>query len=164
MIRRAAVLALAALATAPAAAEAARPADLWATVNICQTTKAPNRVGVRARMPGNGTRERMYMRFSAEYQSDSGWKRVAGRGASGWLYAGSALFRNQEIGFTFPFDPPAPGVRYTVRGRVEMQWRKRTKRGRWTVAHRARVVTTSGHRTQDSDPSGFTAASCTLGG
>lgn len=156
---------IATLATLAAAAPspAAKPRDLWATINVCSTARSPNRVGVRARMPGNGTRERMYMRFTAEYRTASAWKTVAGRGASRWLYAGSALFRNEELGWTFPFDPPKAGSSYIVRGRVDFQWRRSRRGGGFTVAHTARAATVAGHASSFSEPPGFSAAHCTLG-
>ena len=43
-------------AAAPAAHASAR--DLWATVNVCDTKAHPNMMGVRARMPGDGTHRR----------------------------------------------------------------------------------------------------------
>src|SRR3954451_16889427 len=95
---------------APTAAAEAKPArDLWATVNVCDTEKSPDQMGVRARMPGDGTHRRLYMRFTAQFRSGKKWKQVSGHSRSKWLYAGSALFRNQELGYTFSFDAPQPG-------------------------------------------------------
>ena len=74
------------LVLAPAAL-AKRPVrkNLWATVNVCDTKRSPDDMGVRARMPGDGTHRRMYMRFTAQYRSAAGtwWpgtRRAAGRG------------------------------------------------------------------------------------
>src|SRR3954451_16166973 len=102
---------------APTAAAEAKPArDLWATVNVCDTSKSPNEMGVRARMPGDGTRRRMYMRFTAQFRSAGKWRMVSGRGRSKWMLAGSARFQNEEIGYTFGFDPPPSGSSYLMRG------------------------------------------------
>ena len=117
--KAAALAAICFLAAAPAGADARTVKDLWATVNVCDTAKSPNEMGVRARMPGDGSRRRMYMRFSAQYRSGSSWKQVAGRGVSPWLYAGSSLFSAEELGFTFSFDPPKAGTSYLMRGRVD---------------------------------------------
>src|SRR3954447_13119065 len=130
--------------TAASAAKRKPVKDLWATVNVCDTAKSPNQMGVRARMPGDGTRRRMYMRFTAQYKSGSKWKRVSGRGRSGWLLAGSALFRNQELGYTFSFDAPAAGTSYLMRGLVDFEWRAK---GSGTVVRRRQRVTTKGHPT-----------------
>src|SRR3954462_8225745 len=97
----------------------AKPAkDLWATVNVCDTPKSPNQMGVRARMPGDGTRRRMYMRFTAQFRSAGKWRMVSGHGRSKWMLAGSARFQNEEIGYTFGFDPPPSGRSYLMRGLV----------------------------------------------
>jgi hypothetical protein len=167
MNRAAPSLALAAVAFAvPAAADAATK-NLWATVNVCDTAKSPDDMGVRARMPGNGRRQRMYMRFTAQYRSEGKWKVVAGRGRSGWLYAGSALFKHQERGYTFSFDPPPAGAVYTMRGSVQFEWRAERRRGgrvRTVVARRARAFTTAPHRSTGAQPPGYTAARCKIRG
>src|SRR3954449_13256904 len=107
-----------ALALAPAA-PAAGTRDLWATVNVCDTPSSPDEMGVRARMPGDGRRHRMYMRFTAQFKNGKTWKAVSGKGASRWLYAGSALFKTQELGYTFSFDAPKAGSGYVMRGLVQ---------------------------------------------
>ena len=102
---------------------------LWATVNICDTQGAANEMGVRAEMPGNGTEQRMYMRFRAEYWSRArqAWAPVAGSGQSPWVYAGSAEFARRQAGWTFAFAPPPPGVTFTMRAEVEFEWRANDK-------------------------------------
>jgi hypothetical protein len=141
-----------------APASAARSHNLWATVNVCDTKASPNDMGVRARMPGDGRRHVMYMRFSAQFQSGKTWKPVAGKGASHWLYAGSSLFRTQELGYTFSFDAPNAGSSYVMRGLVQFQWR--TKRGR--VLRRTHLYTEAGHPTKGADPKRYSAAHCNI--
>ncbi|MEA2421698.1 MAG: hypothetical protein QOF55_797 [Thermoleophilaceae bacterium] len=147
-----------ALLLAPAAG--AKPEkDLWATVNVCDTAKSPDQMGVRARMPGDGTRRKMYMRFTAQYLASGKWKVVAGRGRSAWLYAGSALFRNQELGYTFSFDAPKAGSGYTMRGLVQFEWRAK---GSGKVVRRTHRLTERGHPTKPAEPPRFSAASCKI--
>jgi hypothetical protein len=146
-----------ALAAAPGAS-ATGTKDLWATVNVCDTARAPNEMGVRARMPGDGRRRLMYMRFSAQFKSGKSWKAVSGKGASRWLYAGSALFKTQELGYTFSFDAPPKGASYLMRGLVQFQWR--SKRGK--VVRRTHLHTAGHHRTRGADPKGFSAATCRI--
>jgi hypothetical protein len=154
---------LAALAALPlllAPAAHAKPVkDLWATVNVCDTKKSPDQMGVRARMPGDGTRRRMFMRFTAQFRTGGKWKPVNGRGRSKWLLAGSALFRNQELGYTFSFDAPKPGTSYLMRGLVQFEWRAK-KSG--TVVRRTHQYTTKGHPTAPADPKGFSRATCMI--
>lgn len=158
--------ALAFAVTVPSAAAATRSPDLWATVNVCNTQNAPNKMGVRARMPGDGRRERMYMRFIAQYRTRSGWKVVTGRGVSRWLYAGSALFKHEELGYTFSFDAPNPGSGFVLRGLVKFEWRAhRHVNGhlRWVVVHRTHRATRAGHPSHDADPPRYSAATCQIG-
>jgi hypothetical protein len=120
---------LAAVVVAPAPAQAADP-DLWATINLCDTPSFPDAMGVRASMPGNGTRQRMYMRFNATFYSRTrqAWYRVKGNGRSRWIYAGTAKYRSRQAGWTFQFKPPRPGSTFVVRGVVEFQWRAKKKK------------------------------------
>jgi hypothetical protein len=158
------LLALVALATAPAA-EAQKVKDLWATVNVCDTKKSPNDLGLRARAPGDRSRAQIYMRFTAEYRTGGHWKRVDGA-RSGWVRAGSARFLNRETGYTFSITKPAPGTSYVMRGSVQYQWRDRRKRNgklRRVVVRREHRYTEAGHPTKYSDPRGFSAAHCTIG-
>ena len=160
-MRRVALASMAALACLLVAAPAgsARSSNLWATVNVCDTANSPNAMGVRARMPGDGRRHRMYMRFRAQFKNVKGqWVRVSGKGASHWLYAGSALFKTQELGYTFSFDAPNAGSSYLMRGLVQFQWR--TKKG--TIVRRTHLYTTAGHPTHGADPKDFSAAHCTI--
>src|SRR5215208_6033188 len=84
------VLACCAAAALPALG-ATRPKDLWATVNVCDTSIHQNMMGVRASMPGDGQRTKMYMRFVAQYYDRSRqlWSDVKGSGVSKWIYVGS---------------------------------------------------------------------------
>ena len=143
---------------ATAAPATAGSKHLWATVNVCDTPKQPDKMGVRARMPGNGRPGRMYMRFTAQFRDEDGWKRVEGRGRSDWLLAGRSVFRYRELGFTFSFGAPATGRSYLMRGVVDFQWRNRKGR----VVARARRITEDGHPTSSSDPKRFSAARCRI--
>lgn len=143
-MRRLALGALAvALLAAPAAAHAVPKHRPWATINVCDTQRERNVVGVRAGMPGNGTRQRMRMRFELQWlapPAEEGerrrWKRI-GR-PSKWVAAGSARFRHAQRGWTFPpvADPPE-GERYRLRGVARFQWRALRK---WRGSKRKRVV------------------------
>ena len=167
MRRRALALGTVAFAVLPAGA-AAQPRDLWTTVNVCNTPAQPNKMGVRGRMPGDGTRGRMYMRFTAQFQDgDGSWRNVGGSGRSSWIYAGSALFTHQEAGFTFSFDPPQAGDRFVFRGVTEFEWRARRHRHgkvRTVVVEHERKVTVAGYPSSESDPPGYSAATCEIDG
>jgi hypothetical protein len=160
-LRVSAVLALTLALVLPATADARRASHLWATVNVCNTAKKPNTVGIRARMPGDGTRRRMWMRFRTQFYSDAdlAWKYVTSGGRSPWIEVGSALFAFKETGYEFTFDPPGAGQSFLFRGVVEFQWRRGRK-----VIRRTRKFTEAGHRTRGADPKNFTAARCRING
>ena len=61
MARFALILTL--LLAASAAPARADDADLWATVNVCDTAAHPDEVGIRASMPGGKRGTRLQMRF-----------------------------------------------------------------------------------------------------
>jgi hypothetical protein len=144
----------------PAQANAAK--YLWATVNVCDTPKAPNTVGVRGSMPGNGTRQRLYMRFEAQYFDELKDRFVSTGSRTRWMRVGSARFKSTQAGFSFAFTDPPAGSEFRMRGIVGYQWRARRK-GRLVVVKRARRITRGGVRgVEGGDPRGFSAASCVI--
>lgn len=97
----------------------------WATINVCDTAKKRNSVGIRAGMPGNGTTQRMYMRFQLQWYRHAERRYVDTGVPSTWVLAGSARYRAAQRGFTFGgIADPAPGGRFKLRGMVSYQWRE----------------------------------------
>ena len=140
--------------------------ELWATVNICDTDKNPDSMGIRAGMPGNGTDQRMWMRFTAEYWSRAreAWTAVSGTGVSPWVYAGSARLERRQAGWTFAFSEPPDGVTFTMRAEVEFEWRaKRTPRRR-VVRSETRLTETGVRGVHGGDPAGTSKAMCLIYG
>ena len=145
----------------PAPASASHAGALWATVNICDTERNPNVLGVRASMPGNGTEQTMWMRFSASYydRSTESWHPVGGKSRSPWIKVCDARFKSRQAGRKFTIDPPSPVTSYVVRGIVQYQWRRPSGK----VARRERQKTLGGHRTgKHADPHGYTAGVCEI--
>jgi hypothetical protein len=148
---------------------------LWATVNTCDTFEAPDAMGLRASMPGNGTRQRMYMRFSAQWYSGSrdAWLPVP-NGRSPWVNAGSARSSSRQGGWTFDFQTPPYGRAYVLRGWVEYQWRsvrrekrvsreRPVKRARYRVARERTLLTSTGVKgVRGGDPKGTSKAMCAV--
>lgn len=142
-------------------AGAPRSRDLWATVNVCDTPGKPDRIGVRASMPGTGRRGDMLMRFRVQYFDDGTWRQVSGA-VTPWLRAGSSRYRTREAGINFRIDPPASPDVLVLRGRVEFRWTER-RGGSTRIVMRARANTKGGHPdTLGSDPPGFSAGLCEL--
>jgi len=103
----------------------------------------------------------MFMRFQLQYERDDGsWRQLSSGGDSGFIDAGRAKTRSsRQAGHSFRVSPPRAGNVYTLRGLVTFEWR--AKDG--TVVRRARRRTTAGHRsTAGADPTGFSAAECTI--
>lgn len=146
----------------PAPASASHAGDLWATINICDTETNPNVLGVRASMPGNGTRQTMWMRFRATYydRATETWRRIPGDSQSPWINTGGARPRARQAGRRFTIEPPLPTTSYVVRGAVKYQWRRR-KTGE--VVRRERQVTLAGHPTGDyGDPYDYSSGVCEI--
>ena len=150
-------LALAAALVVPAAA-AARPAQadrLWATVNVCDTSRHPNEVGIRASMPGVPRGAVRRMRFRVQWRDGSRWRFVTGAD-SGWRKLSRSRGRAIESGWSFEFEPPAKAI--TLRGVVGYRW---VRNGR--IVASAREITESGHRsTAGADPADYSAATCSM--
>ena len=153
------VLACCAAAAVPALG-ASRPKDLWATVNVCDTSLHDNMMGVRASMPGDGDHTKMYMRFVAQYYDRSRqlWSPVKGSGISKWIYVGSGIYARRQAGYTFAFDPPASGKTFVLRGAVDYKWTKGRR-----IVRTAHVITKSGHPgTKGADPTAYSASLCEI--
>jgi hypothetical protein len=160
--------AIALLVAAVPAGAAARQADaithskrLWATVNVCDTVGHPDSIGIRGSMPGSGDKaEVMFMRFQVQVfdQDDAHWHNLADAD-SGFVELGSGRSKTRQSGNTFTITPPRAGADpYLLRGVVTFEWREDGE-----VVRRARKSTTTAHpNTAGSDPTSFTAATCSI--
>jgi hypothetical protein len=155
-VRAAIAIAVLGVTAAPAAASArAGGADLWATVNVCDTARHPNEVGIRASMPGVPRDSRRRMRFRVQWRDGDRWRYVSGAD-SGWRTLQRARGRAIESGWSFEFEPPERAI--TFRGVVAFRW---LRNGR--VVDHAREITEVGHRsTAGADPEDYSAATCSM--
>ena len=88
--------------TTVSAADTRPKPNLWATVNICDTEKYPDRLGIRARAPGTGKADqKIWMRFFAEYMKDGRWVRVDGARSKAWAVTSSAAERSRRSDATY---------------------------------------------------------------
>jgi hypothetical protein len=121
--RRRSALALGAALGAVAVAMPAQGAgsdqltSTWANVNICDASQ----LGARAQLAGDGSSDRMQVRFTAQWLSPEGWVPLAGQATSPWQDAGSAEFTWQQAGWTFSLNVPQNGQAYQLRAVAEMQ-------------------------------------------
>jgi hypothetical protein len=115
---------LLALAVALPGTASATPAEgpLWATVNTC----APNSVGMRVSVPGDGSQKQQVVRFSAQWWSQvkHAWLPVGGSAESPWLSAGNSTASWSQAGWTYDFQQPPPGAVFLIRGIAQIQWRE----------------------------------------
>ena len=89
----------------------------WAKVNICKSSQ----LGARAQLAGDGSSDRMQVRFTAQWLSPDGWVALGGQATSPWQDAGSAEYTWQQAGWTFALNVPANGQTYQMRAIAEMK-------------------------------------------
>ena len=150
------VAAMAALALLPVPGAAAAAADdLWATVNVCDTPRRPNTVGLRASMPGTPRGTHLWMRFRVQYQDGDRWRYVDGAD-SGWDRIARARGLAVESGWSFELTSPDEPV--TFRGVVRYRWRRDGR-----TLRRATEITEAAHRsTRGADPEDYSATTCSM--
>jgi hypothetical protein len=110
-----AVLAAVAIA-GPASGAGDQLTATWAKVNVCN----PSQLGARAQLAGDGSSDRMAVRFTAQWLSPDGWVPLSGQATSPWQDAGSAEFTWQQAGWTFTLNIPA-GESYELRAVADLK-------------------------------------------
>jgi hypothetical protein len=147
------------------------PPPLWATVNICDTDRSPNALGVRTSVPGDGSGRQVYARYTAQWWSSArqSWLSVNGAGRTGWNYVGRLDRGADQAGWTFRFTQPPEGTTYVIRGVVELSWRdqvqasRKRRRARRSVVRRQVLLTETGkQRVGGGDPTGTSKAMCLI--
>jgi hypothetical protein len=170
--------------------ERAHKRPFWATVNICDTQNSPNALGIRMSVPGNGSNERIFARYTAQWWSGAQqqWLTVDGSGMTSWVPVGGADMSSRQAGWTFRFVQPPAGTTYVMRGVVELQWRdlvrksrkahrghaarrpgtlrrkpsRRARRAQHVVRERTLLTKTGLKGVQGGDPAGLSKAMCLI--
>jgi hypothetical protein len=137
-----------------AVAAAKRSPQLWATVNICNSTRYRNVIGIRGQMPGLGFTSRMTMVFRIDYWSSSthSFKVTPHTETRVDVAQASSGIHQNGIRFTFS---PAAGL---LRGEVTFQWWL----GRRLVGQINRTTSPGHPRADFADPKGFSASQCKI--
>jgi hypothetical protein len=137
-----------------AARAAVRSSGLWATVNICNTKRDPDAIGVRGQMPGLGFRTRLGMEFQIRYWSARERRfRLIG-GADKSITVGSATSGLHQDGATFHLTPHAGFIVATVSFTWSLGQMVLVRVTRWTR---------SGHPDADGgDPPRYSAGKCVI--
>jgi hypothetical protein len=134
--------------------------ELWATIDVCNTSKQPDTIGIRGSMPGDRrARDRMYMAFRLQYlNAQQQWVNLAGSASSAYVAVGSGASSRQG-GTSFELKPVAGKPPVTLRGVVDFEWR----RGK-TVVMLTAEPTSAAHRSlAGAEPADYSAATCVIG-
>jgi hypothetical protein len=131
--------------------------DLWATINICNTAQFPNYIGVRGQMPALGFTATISMDVGVEYYSIAS-KKFEQVGSVQHVNLGRSTKGVHQGGVRFPFQAPAAGETYQLRGFITFNW--------W---YRGKLIGSAVHRTKHgqknvdySDPPGYSAGICLI--
>jgi len=134
--------------------KAERSKDLWATINICNTLRHQDVMGIRAQMPALGFSAQLWMQFSADrFLSTSGTFKPYPR-ATTLVRLGTSSQGDDQGGASYLF-PSHAGL---LRGRVTFEWRL----GGRTIARTGRVTQAGHPRAMHGDPQGFSSAKCLI--
>jgi hypothetical protein len=131
---------------------AERSRSLWATVNICDTARHPDTIGVRGQMPGLGFPADLSMGVQIDYWSFRKNKFVTDPGVTKKVTLGSASDRLVQGGANFRFTPPV-----VLSGTVTFEWKLAGK-----VIGRATRLTGHDRHVDGGDPPGYSAPDCTM--
>jgi hypothetical protein len=135
---------------------AERSHSLWATVNICDTRKYRNDIGVRGQMPSLGFAANLYMVVQVNYwsQTQHRFLPIQSNLATTRLSLGSTTNGLQQDGAVFPFGAHTGLLNATF----SFIW---TRGGR--VIGQTVRRTTAGHRDADhGSPPHYSAAQCRI--
>jgi hypothetical protein len=139
---------------ASALRKAERSKQLWATVNICDTHRHPDTIGVRSQVPALGFPTSISISLGVQFWSAADKRFESVPGVRKVIRLAPLSRGIHQRGVTFRFGPHAGRLRGTAR----FAW---SRRGR--VLGRTEQHTTRGHRDADfGDPPKFSAATCTI--
>lgn len=137
----------------------AQSRQLWATVDVCNPHDQPNTIGIRGSMPSDGNKaDKLFMRFRVQYEEAASkqWVYIA-KGADSGFQPVHAAGAASQLGRNFQLVPPSG--QFVLRGVVSFQWRHGAH-----VLHAVTRTTTAAHQSlAGADPTGYSAATCTIG-
>jgi hypothetical protein len=128
--------------------------DLWATVNICDTRRYPDVIGIRGQIPSLGFPAQLSMRFQVEYWSSKDKRFKPVRGTRQSVSLGTEQRGLHQSGVRVAFGPHAG----SLRGAVRFEWRLGTR-----LIGQASHTTSHGHPSADfGDPPHYSARKCVI--
>lgn len=127
---------------------------LWATVNVCDTRKHPHTIGIRGEVPALGFPTTISISLGVDFWSETDKRFEPDPNASKKIKLVSVTHGIHQRGVMFQF------ARHTgrLRGTATFLW---TRHGKLLGATK-RVTTARHHDADFGDPSGFSAATCTI--
>ncbi len=136
-----------------------RSRELWATIDVCNSPKQPNTVGIRGSMPGDGKpTDKLYMSFGLEYLDAVNQWAPLPSSSSGWVLVGAGSSSVRQSGWSFTLKPPQGRGKFVLRGMVGFRW----MRSGHQFTH-ATLPTTAGRKALvGAEPEGFSSARCSL--
>ncbi len=140
--------------------ELLRSRELWATIDVCNTAKQPDTIGVRGSMPGDGrNHDVMTMTFHLQYlNAVNQWVELGSGQSSAPVIVGGGETTRQG-GWSFTIGPRTGKSLFTLRGIVDFKWMHGNH-----VLQSARKPTTVGHEVREgAEPKGYSTASCSVG-
>jgi hypothetical protein len=134
---------------------AEQSSSLWATVNICNSRRYPDDIGIRGQMPTLGFATWLSMDVKLYYYSGNQKRFIAvPTGGSKLVPLGRASSGLQQSGAVFQFAPHQPPLKAVV----TFSWRRSGQ-----LLGQAARSTAGGHHNADyASPAGYSAATCTI--
>ena len=133
---------------------AERSKRLWATINVCDTRKHPNTIGIRGEVPALGFPATISILLGVDFYSKTDKRFEPDPNATQKIKVGPVAHGIHQRGVTFRFAPRAG----RLRGTATFSW---TRKGK-VVGSTKRITTASHHDADFGDPSGFSAATCMI--
>jgi hypothetical protein len=133
---------------------AERSKRLWATINVCDTRKHPNTIGIRGEVPALGFPTTISIALGVDFWSKTDKRFEPDPDAKQVIKVNSVSHGIHQRGVTFRFAPHTG----RLRGTATFSW---TRRGK-VLGKTKRVTTPSHHDADFGDPSGFSAATCMI--
>jgi hypothetical protein len=137
-----------------AVARVERSRQLWATINICDTKRHPNVVGVRGQMPALGFHSLLTMQVELRYWSAAAKAYKLLPTTKQTISLGNESSGLHQGGLSFPFSPHAG----TLAGIVRFNWRLKSR----SIGHAVRRTSTGHPDADQSDPTHFSAGKCAI--
>jgi hypothetical protein len=133
---------------------AEQSSSLWATVNICNSRRYPDNIGIRGQMPTLGFASWLSMDVTLYYYSGTHKRFIAVTGGSTLLRLGRDSSGLQQSGARFQFPPHQPPLKAVV----TFFWRRSGQ----LLGETARSTTAGHHNADYASPPGYSAATCTI--